>query len=466
MASVYSLTNPAWIEWAEDTSISKIRLFTASWTIPHSPSLSTSSKANLIWNGLDDANSDGLIQPVAAFNYYKHGSSAANRWTGSAWGVKGLLEFISNPINLNEGDTVQGTMLWVPLLNQWIVVLTDQNTGQITYSFTNAAIKPPLQNLEAYAVYEGRGITFDNEKMGDTPFYSMTFLNSLYLPASANWVSNYNSLNPTWHPYVHGLFVDTSFGSSHVTLYTSKRYTISTTAGDHGSITPSGSTSILAGETPEFTITPNSGYDVDQILVDGNPVTQNPYTFDPVTSNHTISATFRESFCSLLTFTNANFKSSAIQYFNSGNIIPTGTYTLDVTGWDSPWNNDQGWYEEGVREPTPYKTAAWNALTNLRVEGITTPLLTIVNGTFARENSTGSATINLSTPSRVGILIIDSVFTDNRGSATFVLRNAGQTCSATAMKQSVNILPFNAIADRNGNVTNDTFVTSINKSSG
>jgi hypothetical protein len=118
----------------------------------------------------------------------------------------------------------------------------------------------------------------------------------------------------------------------------------------------------------------------------------------------------------------------------------------------------------GVREPTPYKTAAWNVLTNLWVEGTTTSLSKIVNGTFNHEDSTGSATVSLSSPSRIGIVIVDNPHYDNRGSATFVLRNAGQTCSATMMKQSLNVLPSIATGE-NWMRTNGTIINTTNESS-
>jgi hypothetical protein len=71
--------------------------------------------------------------------------------------------------------------------------------------------------------------------------------------------------------------------------------TITASAGEHGSITPVGSVTVDYGDTREFTITPADGYIVNQILVDGNPVTENPYKFSDVTSDHTISATFKQN---------------------------------------------------------------------------------------------------------------------------------------------------------------------------
>ena len=70
-------------------------------------------------------------------------------------------------------------------------------------------------------------------------------------------------------------------------------YIITALAGANGSITPSGSVSVNNGDSQTFMITPNQGYHILNILVDGVSVgTTSPYTFNNVTSAHTISATF------------------------------------------------------------------------------------------------------------------------------------------------------------------------------
>ena len=70
-------------------------------------------------------------------------------------------------------------------------------------------------------------------------------------------------------------------------------HTITATAGANGSISPSGAVTVAHGGNQTFTITPNGGYSVANVLVDGasaGPVTA--YAFTNVTANHTITATF------------------------------------------------------------------------------------------------------------------------------------------------------------------------------
>ncbi len=70
-------------------------------------------------------------------------------------------------------------------------------------------------------------------------------------------------------------------------------YTITATAGTGGSINPSGNVVVNCGADQTFTITPDAGYRIEDVVVDGQSVgAVNSYTFTNVTSNHTIQASF------------------------------------------------------------------------------------------------------------------------------------------------------------------------------
>jgi hypothetical protein len=103
-------------------------------------------------------------------------------------------------------------------------------------------------------------------------------------------------------------------------------YTITATAGAHGSITPSGTVIVNYGANKTFTIKPNTSYHVADVLVDGVSVgAVTTYTFNNVTANHTISATFAIN-THLLTVTKAGT--------GSGNVTASpGTLT---------WNGNVG----------------------------------------------------------------------------------------------------------------------------
>ena len=66
--------------------------------------------------------------------------------------------------------------------------------------------------------------------------------------------------------------------------------------GGKGTISPSGLVNVIEGESQEFIITPNEGYEIASLKVDGTEVENpsNTYTFTNVTSNHTIDVSFKE----------------------------------------------------------------------------------------------------------------------------------------------------------------------------
>ena len=71
-------------------------------------------------------------------------------------------------------------------------------------------------------------------------------------------------------------------------------YTITASSDSNGSISPSGSVEVTEGEDQTFTITPNDGYEIGTLKVDGKAVTASTsYTFSNVTAGHTIDVTFK-----------------------------------------------------------------------------------------------------------------------------------------------------------------------------
>jgi hypothetical protein len=78
-------------------------------------------------------------------------------------------------------------------------------------------------------------------------------------------------------------------------------HTITATADEGGSITPSGRTLVPCGSSQIYIATANAGYKVADVMVDGQSVGPSPdlyhddsssYTFDNVNEDHEISATF------------------------------------------------------------------------------------------------------------------------------------------------------------------------------
>jgi hypothetical protein len=79
-------------------------------------------------------------------------------------------------------------------------------------------------------------------------------------------------------------------------VFNIKTYTIITSVISGGTISPNGSLLINYGSDRTFTITPNTGYNIADVLVDGTSVgAVTSYTFTYVTGNHSISVTFAEN---------------------------------------------------------------------------------------------------------------------------------------------------------------------------
>jgi hypothetical protein len=77
--------------------------------------------------------------------------------------------------------------------------------------------------------------------------------------------------------------------------FSQNTFAITASAGSGGSISPSGSVVVNQGANQSFTITPNSGFNISSVTVDGaNQGAITSYTFSNVQANHTISATFQQ----------------------------------------------------------------------------------------------------------------------------------------------------------------------------
>ena len=84
-------------------------------------------------------------------------------------------------------------------------------------------------------------------------------------------------------------------------------YTIEATAGTGGSISPSGSVSVREGRDQTFTITPDKGYAVANVKIDGESIgAVKSYTFENVSKAHTIEVIFVKGTASASTGDSSN----------------------------------------------------------------------------------------------------------------------------------------------------------------
>lgn len=74
-----------------------------------------------------------------------------------------------------------------------------------------------------------------------------------------------------------------------------KEYPINAASGEHGTVTPSGEISVKLGEDQVYVFTPEDGYRVEDVTVDGISVgTPYSYIFENVTGPHTIDVQYEK----------------------------------------------------------------------------------------------------------------------------------------------------------------------------
>ena len=97
-------------------------------------------------------------------------------------------------------------------------------------------------------------------------------------------------------------------------------YTIKATAGTGGSISPSGNVSVREGRDQTFTITPDKGYAVANVKIDGKSIgAVKSYTFENVRRTHTIEVIFMKA--------NGNPQTGVFVD------VTTGSYYEDAVDW-------------------------------------------------------------------------------------------------------------------------------------
>ncbi len=148
-------------------------------------------------------------------------------------------------------------------IDQWIIGASAGTGGTINPSGSVGVAQGASQSftIAAGSGYTIAGVTVDGASVGAVTGYTFS-----------NVTANHT--------------IAASFSSS-------GSYTITASAGSGGGISPSGAVIVTSGSTPTFTITPSSGYHVAGVTVDGVGVgALTSYTFNPVSANHTIAATF------------------------------------------------------------------------------------------------------------------------------------------------------------------------------
>jgi hypothetical protein len=320
----------SWIESAHNDSIPNLGRFYAEWTVPDSPSNTTSPAIDFLFTAIQPKNEpqDGtlIIQPVIEWN-----NGMGHIWQGRAWYVTTDATnntFKSNPINISSGHSVTGLMEWNTDTQNWTIIITDNTLSQSMYiddhRFTSDDFRVFGGVLETYNINDKSDIP------GTTHFANMQFRDTDNQPVNFNWEKYYN--NATLYA-LPGLYVDT-ISQSQVTLYTDKQYTITPShfPPGGGSTNPASAVSVFSGSNYTVMISPNTSYYIHNVTVNGVSVGNvSNYTFTNVQHNSMINVSFAPQL-------GTNYSGSFVTPADRRQSVIQSDYIIDCTDVPVYWD--------------------------------------------------------------------------------------------------------------------------------
>ncbi len=159
-------------------------------------------------------------------------------------------------------------------------------------------------------------------------------------------------------------------GSGHSYSY----YTIKATAGAGGSISPSGNVSVREGRDRTFTITPDKGYAVANVKIDGKSIgAVKSYTFENVRRTHTIEVIFMKA--------NGNPQTGVFVD------VATGSYYEDAVDWAvengiTKGTDDTHFSPDGICTRAQAVTFLWRAAGSPKPEPRAMPFTDVPVGSY------------------------------------------------------------------------------------
>ncbi len=190
-------------------------------------------------------------------------------------------------ITSNSSGTGNGTVHYT--VSQ--ISENSDRTGTLTIAgktFTINQQKIPTYSLTVTTAGTGTG-TVATDPPGNT-FNVGTLVTLTAIPNSSSTFAGWSGGVTGTSPVVSLILnVDTTVNAT----FTLKTYTITATAGVHGSISPNGTVVVNHGASQAFTITPDASYGIAEVKVDGTSIgAVSSHLFSNVTQNHTIEASF------------------------------------------------------------------------------------------------------------------------------------------------------------------------------
>ncbi len=251
--------------------------------------------------------------------------------------------------------------------------------------------------------------------------------------------------------------------SSH-TNFSITGWTVTASAGANGGIAPSGVLQVADGATPSFTITPNTGYHVQDVLVNGSSVgAVTNFTFPAVHANQTIAASFTINTYTLTLSTVGNGTVAAVPSqatYDHGTIVqltatPAGGWNFDFWSGDASGSaNPLSLTMDGNKNVTANfgqhfytwnqtGTASWATSTNW------TPTRTVPAANDVLMFNNGATTVATGVATQtIGQLLVSgntNVTLQAGATATVTIQGAGGTDLGVAAGSTLQIAAANAL---------------------
>ena len=234
---------------------------------------------------------DGTINSGNVTSYtYGVGATLPTDVTRTGYTFKGWYDnenLTSSPVTAISNTETGNKEYWAKWeINQYTVTFDTvggSTVASITQDYGTAIAAPAAPTREGYTF-----IGWDKEIPSTMPAENLTI--------TAQW--RYNGGGGSGYSY----------------------YTIKATAGAGGSISPSGNVSVREGRDQTFTITPDKGYAVANVKIDGKSIgVVKSYTFENVRRTHTIEVIFMKA--------NGNPQTGVFVD------VATGSYYEDAVDW-------------------------------------------------------------------------------------------------------------------------------------
>jgi len=326
---------------------------------------------------------------------------------------------------LNYGDSIRLSINPDPGYRIKDVKVDGASVGAVsTYTFTNITAN---HTIEASFELNNCNVRFDTQGGSPQPAdQTVRYGGKVTKPQDpaksgynfAGWYTDNTTYSQKWD-------FATDVVKSNTTLYAKwtalNIYTIDASASSGGTINPSGSVTVTHGDNKTFTISPNTGYKISDVKVDGASVgAVSSYTFTNIKANHTIEASFESIKFSI-----------TVSYGSNGTITPSGTIIVNY----------------GDSKTFTITPNAGYKISNVKVDGVSQGAIPSYTFSSVTSNHTIEALFEKAQDQTIIVLQIDNPYMTVNGVRKEIDPGRG---TKPIIKNSRTLLPIRSIVEELG----------------